>query len=67
MSSVATSENPARGGVPDSPGPLPRGRRRRGLGTEPMTCPPDAFRSGDGVIRLEPGQAVITTWGARLT
>ena len=32
-----------------------------------MTGPPDAFRSGDGVIRLEPGQAVITTWGARLT
>ena len=28
MSSVATSENPALGGVPDSPGPLPRGRRR---------------------------------------
>jgi len=28
VSSVATSENPALGGVPDSPGPLPRGRRR---------------------------------------
>ncbi len=28
MSSVATSENPAVGGMPDSPGPLPRGRRR---------------------------------------
>ena len=28
-----------------------------------MTCPPDAFRSGDGVIRLEPGQAVTTTLG----
>lgn len=42
-------------------------RRRRGLGTEPMTCPPNAFQSGDGVIRLEPGQAVTTTWGARLT
>jgi aldose 1-epimerase len=41
-------------------------RRRTGLGTEPMTCPPNAFRSGDGVIRLEPGQAVSTTWGARL-
>ncbi|MGC2191500.1 MAG: aldose 1-epimerase family protein [Candidatus Dormiibacterota bacterium] len=42
-------------------------RRRRGLGTEPMTCPPNAFQSGEGVIRLEPGQAVSTTWGARLT
>ncbi len=28
MSSVATSENPAVGGMPDSPAPLPRGRRR---------------------------------------
>lgn len=42
-------------------------RRRRGLGTEPMTCPPNAFASGDGVIRLEPGQSHTTTWGARLS
>lgn len=42
-------------------------RRRRGLGAEPMTCPPNALRSGDGIIRLEPGQSVTTTWGARLT
>ena len=47
--------------------PLAPDRRRRGLGTEPMTCPPNAFQSGEGVIRLEPGQAVTTTWGARLT
>ena len=46
---------------------LPVGRRRLGLGAEPMTCPPNAFASGDGVIRLEPGQTVTTTWGARLT
>ncbi len=46
---------------------LDPGRRRRGLGTEPMTCPPNAFATGDAVIRLEPGQAVTTTWGARLT
>ena len=31
MSSVATSENPAVGGMPDSPVPLPRGRRRTEL------------------------------------
>ena len=31
MNSVATSENPAVGGMPDSPGPLPRGRRRTEL------------------------------------
>lgn len=42
-------------------------RRRRGLGTEPMTCPPNAFQTGDGVLRLEPGQAITTVWGARLT
>jgi len=41
-------------------------RKRRGLGTEPMTCPPNAFQSGEGVIRLDPGQSVTTTWGARL-
>jgi aldose 1-epimerase len=38
-------------------------RRRRGLGVEPMTCPPDAFRSGTGVLVLEPGRSVSTTWG----
>ena len=42
-------------------------RRRRGLGTEPMTCPPNAFQSGLGLIRLEAGQSLTTTWGVRLT
>jgi aldose 1-epimerase len=41
-------------------------RRRLGLGTEPMTCPPNAFRSGDAVIRLEPSESITTTWGVRL-
>lgn len=41
-------------------------RRRRGLGTEPMTCPPNAFQTGDGVIRLETGQTARAAWGARL-
>jgi aldose 1-epimerase len=41
-------------------------RRRRGLGVEPMTCPPNAFRSGERLIRLDPGQSVRATWGARL-
>jgi len=40
-------------------------RRRLGLGTEPMSCPPNAFQTGEGVIRLEPGQSVTTQWGAR--
>lgn len=42
-------------------------RRRRGLGTEPMTCPPDAFRSGDHLLHLQPRQSVTSRWGARLT
>ncbi|BEP16137.1 aldose 1-epimerase family protein [Acidothermaceae bacterium B102] len=37
--------------------------RRRGLAVEPMTCPPDAFNSGDGLVRIEPGDAHITRWG----
>jgi aldose 1-epimerase len=41
-------------------------RARRGLGTEPMTCAPDAFNNGEGLIRLEPGERAVTTWGARL-
>lgn len=45
---------------------LDRTRRRRGLGTEPMTCPPNAFQTGQGVIRLEPGGMVRSTWGVRL-
>lgn len=41
-------------------------RRRRGLGTEPMTCPPNAFQSGRDVTRLEPGESKVTAWGVRL-
>lgn len=41
-------------------------RRRRGLGTEPMTCPPNALQTGQSIVRLEPGETVTTTWGARL-
>ena len=38
-------------------------RRRRGLAIEPMTCAPDAFNSGAGLIVLEPGQEHVSTWG----
>jgi aldose 1-epimerase len=41
-------------------------RARRGLGTEPMTCAPDGFNNGEGLLRIEPGESVTTTWGARL-
>ena len=36
---------------------------RRSLAVEPMTCPPNAFRSGEGLIRLEPGDSVTSSWG----
>lgn len=36
---------------------------RTGLGVEPMTCAPNAFRTGEGLIRLEPGQSTRATWG----
>jgi aldose 1-epimerase len=42
-------------------------RRRRGLGTEPMSCPPNAFQTGEHVVRLEPGASVTSAWGARLS
>jgi hypothetical protein len=31
-----------------------------------MTAAPNAFRSGDGLIKLEPGSSVTTVWGATL-
>lgn len=36
---------------------------RRSLAVEPMTCPPNAFRSGEDLIRLEPGSSFTSTWG----
>ncbi len=42
---------------------LPEPLRRKGLAVEPMTCPPNAFNTGDGVIRLEPGDTHTAVWG----
>ena len=36
---------------------------RRSLAVEPMTCPPNAFRNGEGVVRLEPGASWTGVWG----
>jgi aldose 1-epimerase len=36
---------------------------RRGLAVEPMTCPPNAFRTGEDLIRLEPNQRFTASWG----
>ena len=41
-------------------------RRRQGLAAEPMTCPANAFQTGDRLITLEPGESLTTTWGVRL-
>jgi len=38
-------------------------RRRQGLAVEPMTCPPNAFATGESVIRLAPGESATGTWG----
>jgi aldose 1-epimerase len=43
--------------------PLGPDRRRKALAVEPMTCPPNAFVTGDDLLVLEPGQAVTHTWG----
>jgi aldose 1-epimerase len=36
---------------------------RRSIAVEPMTCPPNAFRTGEDVVRLEPGGSHTSTWG----
>ncbi len=41
------------------------GRVGRSVGIVPMTCPPDAFRSGTDVLTLEPGQRWRGSWGVR--
>lgn len=40
--------------------------RRRALAVEPMTCPANAFVTGDGLIRLVPGQQVTHRWGIQV-
>lgn len=40
-------------------------RRRRGLGVEPMTAAPNAFRTGDGLLTLEPGETHRAVWEIR--
>lgn len=38
-------------------------RRRRAVALEPMTCPPNALRTGTDVIDLRPGQEWTARWG----
>jgi aldose 1-epimerase len=42
------------------------GVNRNGVAAEPMTCIADAFRTGERLIRLEPGQTHEVVWGATL-
>lgn len=35
---------------------------RTGLALEPMTCPPNAFRTGADLVHLRPGQTHTATW-----
>lgn len=42
--------------------PLPS-VNRRSIAVEPMTCAPNAFRSGEGVRVLEPGSSITSAWG----
>jgi aldose 1-epimerase len=38
-------------------------RRRRAVAVEPMTCPPQAFRTGTDVVDLRPGESWHGQWG----
>jgi aldose 1-epimerase len=40
-------------------------RLRRSVAIEPMTCPPDALRSGRNLATIEPGAVWRGTWGVR--
>jgi aldose 1-epimerase len=42
---------------------LPAPRRRRALAVEPLTCPANAFRTGQDLITLPPGGTVEAIWG----
>jgi galactose mutarotase-like enzyme len=41
----------------------PAERRRAAIAIEPMTCPPNALRTGVDLIELEPGETWRGTWG----
>jgi aldose 1-epimerase len=38
-------------------------RRRKALAVEPMTCPPNAFATGTGLLVLDLGASVTRRWG----
>ncbi|MFJ6773044.1 hypothetical protein ACIQOV_19145, partial [Kitasatospora sp. NPDC091257] len=42
---------------------LPEGERRRAVAMEPMSCPPDALRSGASIVALGPDERHTVRWG----
>jgi aldose 1-epimerase len=44
---------------------LAKPRRRTSIAIEPMTCPPDALRTGKDLVVLEPGQRWTGSWRVR--
>ena len=38
-------------------------RHRKAIAIEPMSCPPNAFVTGDSLIVLSPGEIVTHHWG----
>jgi aldose 1-epimerase len=45
---------------------LPAPLARRAMALEPMTAAPNAFATGDGLVRLAPGESFRAEWGATL-
>jgi aldose 1-epimerase len=45
--------------------PLEPEHRRKALAVEPMTCPPNAFASGQDLMVLQPRQSVSVRWGIK--
>jgi len=41
--------------------------RRRAVAIEPMTCPPNALRTGTGLIELQPEEQWQASWGIATT
>ncbi|ADD42671.1 aldose 1-epimerase family protein [Stackebrandtia nassauensis] len=46
---------------------VPSTLARQGLGVEPMTSPPNAFATGDDLVRLDPGGTITGCWGIAAT
>jgi aldose 1-epimerase len=38
-------------------------RHRKAVAIEPMSCPPNAFVTGDNLIVLSPGETATHHWG----